>query len=117
VDAAFLVVVGMALCLLSGMIVFRMGAAGVPTGRIVLPIIELWIVFALAIVLFSRLSGGIGTPVGVGGAGEARDLGSRLAALEGMGRMWALAGVTVSVVLLAHLMWMLRRAMSEGPGR
>jgi hypothetical protein len=31
--------------------------------------------------------------------------------------MWALAGVTVSVVLLAHLMWMLRRAMSEGPGR
>jgi hypothetical protein len=116
-DAAFLVVVGMALCLLTGMVVFRMGAAGVPTGRIVLPIIELWVVFALAIALFSRLSGGIGTPVGVGGAGEARNLASRLAALDGMGRMWAAAGLTVSVALLAHLMWMLGRAMSEGPGR
>ncbi len=112
-DASFLIVVAVALCLLSGMIVARMAAGGAPPRRIAVPIAEIWLVFILWIAIFGSLSRAIGTPVGAGEAAELYDLLGRFAALHGSARLWAIAGAAVTVAIVTHLMWSLQRTMSQ----
>jgi hypothetical protein len=114
VEPSFLVVVGIALLLLSAMIGVRMAAGGAPRRRIAVVIGELWLVLIIWTAVFRVIGVTIGAPVGEGGLGELRNLGSRLASLTGAARMGIAAGVLVSVALVAHFMWCLRRHMCGG---
>lgn len=116
-DAAFLVVVGIVLCLLSGMVIFRMAASGASARRVLPPVAELWVAVAVWVAIFRWLSGTIGTPVGAGGGAELRNLASRLWALHGLACLWAIAGLAFSLLLVAHLMWTLRASMCRDPSR
>jgi hypothetical protein len=111
VDVSFLVVVGIALLFLSVMIAVRMAAGGVPRPRIALFIGELWLALTIWIVVFRWIGTTIGAPVGEGEVGELRNLGSRLASVSGAARVWIAVAVVVSVAIVAHLMWCLRRHM------
>jgi hypothetical protein len=116
-DTAFLIVVAAGVCLLSGMIAARLGAAGQPPRRIALVVVELWFAVALWVTIFWSLAPVAVTPGGVAEAGDLRDLASRLASLPGTTRLLAAAGIMVSVVLVAHLMSIMRRVGTGGPGR
>ncbi len=110
-ELSFLAVVGIALVFLSVMIGMRMAAGGAKPPRIVLVIGELWLSLAIWIAVFWMIGVAIGAPAGEGEVGELRNLGSRLASVSGAARMWVAAGVLVSLALVAHLMWCLRRHM------
>jgi hypothetical protein len=112
VDASFLAVVFVSLCLLSGLIVVRLGAGGASAPRILVPVAELWITFGLWILLFRSLAAVAGTPHGASGVDELHDIGARLAALTGAQRWWMAAVAAVAVALCGHLLWSLRRAMA-----
>ena len=110
-DAAFLVVIAIALLFLSAMIVARMAASGAPARRIAVPVLELWLALVIWILVFKSVSGAIGTPISGGEAGELRDLASRLSALHSAARLWALLGIVASVALVAHLTRSFRRTI------
>lgn len=113
-EPSFLAVVGIALIFLSAMIGMRMAGGGAPRRRIALAIGELWLTLIIWMAVFREVGVAIGAPVGEGGVGELRNLGSRLAWVTGPARAWIAVGVLVSVVLVAHLMWCLRRHMCGG---
>jgi hypothetical protein len=113
VDAAFLIVVAISLCLLSVLIVARMGAGGASARNIALPVAELWLAVALWVALLRSVSVAIGTPVGTGAGSELRELASRFARLDAAARTWSIAGAVAAVGVVAHLMWSLRRTMSQ----
>ena len=92
------------------MIIARMVASGAPARRVVLTIVELWLALTLWMLAFRSISAAIGTPVAGSEAGEVRDLASRFASLRDPSRLWVVAGLIVSVGIVVHLMWCLRRA-------
>ena len=117
-DLPFLIVVGITLCFVSVIIIYRMHAGGATAWQIAFPVIELWVTFVLWVAIFRSLSAAIGTPEGGSAFGELGDLGSRIAKLPASTRSWLFAGAGISLALLAHLMWSLGRAMrGEAPGR
>ena len=109
-DASFLIVLCLGLCLLSGMIVLRLGSGGVSTRQIVLLVCELWLSFALWVFIFRSLGAAAGRPVGTTGPDEARDLLARLASLPGPAKWFGIAGAALCIGLCAHLLWSLHRA-------
>jgi hypothetical protein len=111
VDSAFLIVIAIGLCFLSGLIVVRMGAGGSSRRRTTMAVAELWLIFALWVTIFRWLGAAAGEPTGVGGAAEIRDLAGRITALPAAARVLALAGIAASVLLLAHLLRSVNRAM------
>ncbi len=114
VDVSFLVVVGVALSLVSAMIVFRMAAGGVPAPRIALYIGELWLTFVIWVAVFRTIGQAAGAAAGSGELSELRGLASRLAGVSGAARLWLLLGVGASLALAAHLMWSLSRIKYAG---
>lgn len=113
-DAAFITVVALALCLLSAMIVLRMAGGGVPAARIAVSIAELWLTVIIWIAVFYTAGDSTGTVAGSGGLAELRGIGSLLAGVSGAARLWLLLGVAASVALAAHLMWSLSRTKYAG---
>jgi len=111
VDAAFLVVIAVSLCFLSGMIAARMAASGVRPRQIALPIIELWLTLLVWFLVFKAVSTSVGAPAGGSAGGEVADLVSRLSDLSSPDRLWVMAGLAASVGLVAHLIWSLRRIL------
>jgi hypothetical protein len=116
VDAAFLIVVGINLCFLSGLIIYRMRTLGATVRRTAGPVIELWVAFALWIGVFRALSARIGAPGSEGAVGELGQLGHRLLDLPTFTRGWVLGGVGIAMGLLVHLLWTLSRVMRGGAG-
>lgn len=110
VDTSFLIVVVIALLFLSAMIVLQLTAAGVGKPRIVTALVELWVLMALWIAIFSSLGAAVGTPEGPSGPAELRGLASRLAELPPPVRIRLAVGLAASVGLAAHLIWSLGRA-------
>ncbi|MCJ7751009.1 MAG: hypothetical protein MUQ65_07920 [Armatimonadetes bacterium] len=108
-DTGFIIVVAVALCLMSAMIVLRMAAGGVATARIAVLIAELWLTVIIWIVVFQAIGEATGAPAESGGIAELRGLASRLAGISGAARLWLFLGVPASVALAAHLMWSLGR--------
>ncbi len=94
------------------MIAFRMAAGGARPRRIATVVGELWLALIIWTAVFRAIGVTIGAPVGEGELGELRNLGARLASVSGSARIWIGAGVMVSVALVAHLMWSLRRSLS-----
>jgi hypothetical protein len=111
VDAPFLIAVAVSLCFLTGLIVARMAACGASPRRMIAPVVELWLAFALWIATFRFLAAAAGPPAESGFAGMG-DLAARLGALAGPARWLGIAGVIVSAGLCAHLIWSLRRALT-----
>lgn len=111
-DAAFLAVVAVSLLLISAMIVMRMSAAGMPGRKIALPVAELWLALAVWVAVLRAIAGATGSAVGADATAEIGDLAARAASIQGAGRLWAVAGLTLAVGLAAHLIWFLRRSMS-----
>lgn len=111
-DFSFLIAVGAVLCLVSGLMVVRMGSAGAAPRRIAPPVIELWLVLALWVAVFYGLGAAVGTPAGESPWEELRDFGARLGALSGPAKWWGAAGVVLGLVACWHLFRSLRRAMS-----
>jgi len=109
-DAPFLILVAINLCFLSGLIIYRMAAHGAPLARMALPVIELWVTFALWIAIFRSLAAVIGAPEGASPIAELSDLGWRIARLPVATRSWLLGGAGISLALLAHLLWSLSKA-------
>jgi hypothetical protein len=85
VDASFLAAVAAALGFASALITYRMRASGASGRRIAILIAELWAAFALWIAAFVSLSG--------------------------LRRTWAAGMLTMSIIVVAHLLWSLRQAM------
>lgn len=115
-DAGLIIAVAAGLCLISGLIIVRLGVAGQPARRIAVPVVELWVTVAIWIMMLDRISAALGEPTGGSQAAELQDLASRAAALEGVTRLWVAGAALISVVLVAHLMVSLRRMMSDGVG-
>lgn len=115
-DIGFVIAVVAGLCLITGLVFVRLGAAGLPTRRIAVPIIELWLTVAIWIAVLQQVSATLGQPTGGSGLAELQDLGARFAALDGATRLWIGVGLAASVALVAHLLVTLRRMMSEGVG-
>lgn len=116
VDRGFLIVVAICLSFVSAMIAARMAAGGSSPGRIALCVGELWAAFVLWVAVLGSLSAALGGPTATPAGGKLSDLSSRLAALEGAARLWAIAGAAASAAIIAHLLWSLRRTMSSGIG-
>ena len=113
-DAPFIIVVALALCLLSAMIALRMSGGGAAPARIAISIAELWLAAAIWIAVFRTIGEASGAPAASGGLAELRGIGSLLAAVSGAARLWLLLGVAASVALAAHLMWSLSRTKYAG---
>ena len=113
-DVPFIIVVALALCLLSAMIVLRMAAGGVGAARIAVSIAELWLAVIIWIAVFQTIGEATGAPAGSGEAAELRGLDSLLAGVSGAARLWLLLGVVAAGALAAHLMWSLSRTKYVG---
>lgn len=110
-DTALLVVVALNLCLLSGLVAYRMRTSGASAGRIALPLAELWVAVGLWIAIFRALAGIIASPASGGPLGELAELGGRLGGLPSATRVWVLGGLMLSLAMVGHLLWSLNRAM------
>jgi len=108
VEIDFVIVVALALSLVSVMMAARMGSQGTSARTIALLLIEMWALFAIWMA-FGWAS------VGSDAFGEASSFVSRLGRLEGPHRWWGVAGVVVSVAILSHLLWALRKVMRGTP--
>jgi hypothetical protein len=113
VDTAFLVVVAICLCFVTGMIVVRLGAAGEPSRRIAMAAVELWLALALWTAAMWFLGTGAGDREGLSIAEAA---GGRLAELCWRSRVLLFAGLVASVAMVGHLIWLLRRATPGAGG-
>ena len=109
-DVPFIIVVAVALCLMSAMIVLRMAAGGVAAARIAVSIAELWLAVIIWIAVFQAIGEATGAPAGSGEVAELRGL----AGVSEAARMWLLLGIGASVALAAHLMWSLSRTKYAG---
>jgi len=116
VDLSFLAVVAISLCLLSTMIFVRMWSNGASVRRIAASIIQLGVAVTAWIVLFSWLASMIGARTEAGARSDPAGMIIRLARLEGGTRVWAVAVIGLSVAILAHLLWSMRRAMQGSTG-
>lgn len=110
-DVAFLIVVAINLCFLSGLIIYRLRAGGATAWQIALPVIELWVAFILWIAIFRSLSAAIGTPEAASAGGELQRLGERITKLPAATKTWLVAGVGISLAILIHLLWSMGRVM------
>jgi hypothetical protein len=111
-DTAFLVVVAIALCLLSGGIALRLTGAGVGGRRIALSVLELWVLVVIWTAVFHTVGRSAELAGSEGMGQEARSLLSGLADAPSGLRPWIAVGLVISVALGAHLMWSLSRAKS-----
>jgi len=114
VDTAFIIVVAVALCFLSAMIVLRMAAGGVTSARIAVSIAELWLTVIIWIAVFYTIGNSTAGLADSGQAANLRGLDSLLAGVPRAARPWLLSGVAASLALAAHLMWSLSRTKYVG---
>lgn len=114
-DAAFLIVVGAALCLLSVLIGVRLAAGGASARQISAPVIELWVVFALWTAVLAATRSAVGAPAGATVWEEMRHLGNRLADLKAGVRYGLGIGLAVGLAACVHLVVTLGRAMGGHP--
>jgi hypothetical protein len=117
VDTAFLIVVAVSLCLVSAMIAARVVTRGAPARRVALLVAELWLAFILWIAVLRSVGGSAGAPIVGDARSGASGLATRLGALDGSARVWAIAGAVASVAVLGHLIWSLRGLMSGSARR
>ena len=114
-DIDFTIAVALALSLVSVMIAARMGSHGVSARTIALLLVEMWALFAMWTAFCWAAAGRLGAAGGSGALAETSALGSRLLGLEGPDRWWGIAGAVVSVAILSHLLWALRKATRATP--
>ena len=110
-DAAFVIVLAVALGLLSVLIGVRLAAGGASRRQVAGPVIELWVVFALWVSIFALVRSVVGEPTGASWRGELADLVSRLSALEAGAKCWLGLAIAVGVAGCLHLLVRLRQAM------
>jgi len=115
VEIDFVIAVVLALSLVSVMMAARMGSQGTSAGRIALLVIEMWALFAIWMAFCWAAVGRLGAAGGPDALAEAGSFVSRLGKLEGPQRWWGVAGVVVSVAILSHLLWALRKATRATP--
>ena len=111
-DTEFLIVVAVSPCLVSAMIAVRVVARGAPARRAALLVAELWLAFVLWLAVLASVGRAVGAPIGGDARTEASGLASRLGALDGSARVWAIAGAVASLAVLGHVIWSLRRLTS-----
>jgi hypothetical protein len=111
-DTEFLVVVAISLCLLTGMIVVRLGTGGETTRRIVIAVVELWLAVALWIGAFWFLDAAGEGPGETSGAGDMGDAEAGFADLPLPTYVMGVLGLGLAV----HLMWRLRGIAPRGVG-
>jgi hypothetical protein len=108
-DWAFLIVVAVGLGLASMLIAARLIVSGAPAWRLAAIIGEVWLAFALWIVVFASLAAAAGLEAGQGGLAGLRIAGARLAALPALLKAKAIAGGVISLGLFVHgLVWLSR---------
>jgi len=117
VDAAFLIVVGAALGLLSVLIGVRLAAGGASARQIAALVIELWVVFALWMTVLAATRSAVGAPAGASVWAEVRDVSNRLASLWAGVRYGLGMGLAVGLGACVHLVVTLGRAMGVHPLR
>jgi len=108
VEIDFVIAVALALSLVSVMMAASMGSQGTSARTVALLLIEMWALFAIW-VAFCWAS------VGADALGEASTFVSRLGRLDARHLWWGAAGAVVSVAILSHLLWGLRKAMRGTP--
>lgn len=111
-EAPFLLAIGVGLCVLSGMIVVRLAAAGASGPRVAIGVVEVWLALGLWVAVLSSLL----SPAGPAAAAAPERLGGGVRAfladtvsLLAAARPWQKAAIVMSLVLAGHLMWSLGR--------